>query len=374
MRIGFLINPISGTGGLVGLKGTDSVFMEAIKRGGIPISYRKALVFLKHFALLGCGRPERIEILVPPRYMGYNIARYALRGCDNIILRGISFPQLAEFPSTREHTIHAVKEMLEAGIDTLVFVGGDGTARDVLEAMGNKRVPVLGVPAGVKVYSAVFAYTPRDAAEILNAFVNGSSGTRIEYREVVDWISLGDEHYKVFGYLPMLILGGLVQPSKTLGCYDGLEGAVDYVIELMQSKPDSLYLTGPGRTVKYIHMRLNIPYTLLGVDAVYRGKVIGLDLDYLRLLRLVDSYEDFSIIITPIGGQGILFGRGNHQFGRKILKRLNPENLFIIASECKMRDIEKLRVDTGYTDIDAKFKGYKKVITGYREERVMLVE
>ena len=373
VKIGFLINPISGTGGVVGLKGTDGVFAEAVKKGGIPLSYRKALVFLKHFALLECRKSERIEIFAPPGYMGYNIARYALKGCDNIILRRILSLKLNGFPSTREHTIRAVKEMLEKGIDMLVFVGGDGTARDIMEATKDKRVPVLGVPAGVKVYSAVFAYTPRDAAIILSAFINGGD-IRIEFREVVDWISLGDTRYNVFGYLPVAVSYGLIQPSKTLGCYYGLEGAVDYVVELMRSKSNLLYLTGPGRTVKYIHMHLHIPYTLLGVDAIYKGKVVGLDLDYYKIIRLVDSYENFSVIITPIGGQGILFGRGNHQFGRKILKKLNSENLFIIASECKMQDIKKLRIDTGYPDIDTKFKGYRRVITGYREERVMLVE
>ena len=373
MRIGFLINPISGTGGVIGLKGTDGVFAEAVKKGGIPLSYRKALIFLKHFALLECRKSERIEIFTPPGYMGYNIARYALKGCDNIILRRILSLKLNGFPSTRKHTIRAVKEMLEKGIDMLVFVGGDGMARDIIEATKDKGVPVLGIPAGVKVYSAVFAYTPRDAAVILSAFINGGD-IGIEFREVVDWISLGDTRYKIFGYLPVAVSYGLIQPSKTLGCYDGLDGAVDYVVELMRSKSNLLFLTGPGRTVKYIHMHLHIPYTLLGVDAIYKGKVVGLDLDYHKLLKLVNSYEDFSVVITPIGGQGILFGRGNHQFGKKILENLNPENLFIIASECKIQDIKKLRIDTGYPDIDTKFKGYRRVITGYREEKVMLVE
>ncbi|MCE4615362.1 MAG: ATP-NAD kinase family protein [Desulfurococcales archaeon] len=374
MRIGFLINPISGTGGLVGLRGTDGFFMEAVKRGGVPISYRKALSFLRSFTLLECGGSRYIEIITPPRYMGYSIAQYALGKCDNIILRRISSIRLNSFPSTRNHTIRAVREMLKRGVDLLAFVGGDGTARDILKAVGEKSIPVLGIPAGVKVYSAVFAYTPRDAAEVLSEFVKSSSTVKMDLREVVDWVSLENTRFKVFGYLPVVYSDGLIQPSKTLSCYSGLEGAVEYIVEIMGMKPDALFLTGPGRTVKYIHEYLHLPYTLLGVDAIYSGGIVGLNLSYQQLLRMVSSYEDYSIIITPIGGQGVLFGRGNHQFGRKILEKLDPGNLFIIASECKMQNIKKMRVDTGYPEIDDKFKGYRRVIVGYMEERVISVE
>jgi predicted polyphosphate/ATP-dependent NAD kinase len=374
VRIGFLVNPISGTGGSVGLRGTDGVFSEAVRKGGVPLSYRKAFIFLKHFALLGCGKPKKIEVLAPPGYMGYSIARSILAKCDNIILREISPFHLNFFPSTRKHTLWAVKDMIRQGLDLLVFVGGDGTARDILEALGETSIPVLGIPAGVKVYSAVYAYTPSDAAEILSEYVTESGNVSIDIREVVDWISLGDTRFKVYGYLPVLYSKGLVQPSKAPGCYSGLEGAIQYIIEIMERNRGRLFLTGPGKTVKSIHEYLGLPYTLLGVDAIYQGKTIGLDLDYKRILKLTELYKDFSVIVTPIGGQGILFGRGNHQFSKRILEKLDPRNLFIIASECKMQNIKKMRIDTGYPEIDAKFRGYRRVITGYMEERVVAVE
>ena len=374
MRMGFLVNPVSGTGGLAGFKGTDGIFFEAVKRGGIPLSYRKAYLFLRGLSSFLCNRNVSFEIITPPSYMGYSLVKPLLHKCNNVQVKVTRSFRLDTFPSTRYHTLRAIREMIDEKVDFIVFTGGDGTARDILEAIDEDNVPVLGVPAGVKVFSAVFAYTPVDASLTIQEFIENPTNRKVELREVVDWDPASDGRLITYGYLPVITREGLVQPSKSPGCYNGLEGAVDYILEFMNNKPDTLFLTGPGRTVKFIHERINAPYTLFGVDALENGHVVGLDLDYKSIVDLIKDREEFYVIVTPIGGQGVLFGRGNHQFGPIVLERLKRENLLVVSSECKLRGISSLKIDTGYPRLDSKFKGYIRVITGYMEERVVLVE
>jgi predicted polyphosphate/ATP-dependent NAD kinase len=374
LRIGFIVNPVAGTGGLAGLKGTDNIFFKAVKKGGIPLSYRKAYLFLKGLSSFLCNSNMRFEIITPPSYMGYSLVKPFFHKCSNVQVRVTKTLKLDTFPSTRYHTLKAIGEMISENVDLIVFTGGDGTARDILEAMEEINIPVLGIPAGVKVFSAVFAYTPIDATVIVHSFMENSENIKVEFREIVDWDSKDNGRFRIYGYLPVIIREDLIQPSKSPGCYNDLEGAIDYIVEFMHDKPATLFLTGPGRTVKLIHERINVPYTLFGVDALENGHIKGLDLNYNDILELIKGREEFYIVITPIGGQGVLFGRGNHQFGPVVLERLKPGNLLVISSECKLRGIRRLKIDTGYPEIDNKFKGYIRVITGYMEERVVPVE
>lgn len=117
--------------------------------------------------------------------------------------------------STREDTVLAVKEMIENGVDIIVFVGGDGTARDIAEVIDN-AVPILGVPAGVKMHSGVFSTTPEAAGELLSHFIRGEA--RIVNTEVLD---LDEEEYrrgkfvvKLYYIVKTISYSDLLTPSK----------------------------------------------------------------------------------------------------------------------------------------------------------------
>ena len=165
MKVGFIINPIAGMGGSVGLKGTDSVLEEAIKRGAKPIAEKRAIEFLK-------ALKKEIEFYTCSSKMGENALKKVGKKAKIIY----KTPK----HTTAEDTKKAAREMAKK-VDLIVFVGGDGTACDVYDAI-NSSIPILGVPSGVKMYSAVFAFTPKDAAEIVEEFED----LPLEEREIMD--------------------------------------------------------------------------------------------------------------------------------------------------------------------------------------------
>ena len=152
MKVGFIINPIAGMGGRVGLKGTDNVLEEAIRRGAKPVAEERAIEFLKNVKInkfYTCSGP-----------MGEN----AFSKLNDMGIKKIKTEivyNLKNDVTTAEDTKKSA-ELMAKIVDIIVFVGGDGTACDIYDAI-DAKLPILGVPAGVKMYSAVFAYTPRDA-------------------------------------------------------------------------------------------------------------------------------------------------------------------------------------------------------------------
>jgi len=360
-RIGFLINPIAGMGGRVGLKGTDGdAYYEALRRGAEPVAPKRAMEFL------GKLDPRTIRLLVAPGPMGwYIVSRTRVREAVEEIV-GTLTGELTSAEDTRRIS----REMVDKGIDLLVFVGGDGTAKDILDAI-DQKVPVLGIPSGVKMYSSVFAVSPEAAARVLEAFVRGE--TVLVEEEVLD---IDEEAFrrdklvvKLYGYLKIPYVRGLVQASKepSLDVADEVENRMAiarYVVENME--PDTLYILGPGSTVKAIADQLGLSKTLLGVDAVYNGVLVGRDLDEKGLLELLDKYPKAKIIVSPIGGQGFIFGRGNQQISPEVIQRVGGKrNIIVIATHRKIRGIDVLRVDTGDPRIDAMLRNYIRVIIDY---------
>ncbi|MEM4752112.1 MAG: ATP-NAD kinase family protein [Sulfolobales archaeon] len=363
--IGFLVNPVAGMGGSVGLKGTDGdLYMEAVRRGGKPVAPHRALRFLKKLK----ERLNELKLVVPPKSMGWEYVKEFFKSAKVLDV------DIGERTS-RLDTLRSCELMIKEGVDLVVFVGGDGTARDVFDVVGTST-PMLGVPSGVKMYSGVFALNPEAAAEITASYVGGTA--RIELGEIadVDEGSLKDDVIKVrvYGIAKVPQCGELLVPSKDFTSSSDVdkEEIAEYVVETL-IKPDTLYLLGPGSTIKAVADRLGINKTLLGVDAVYNGKLVGKDLTEEGILKLLKVYRNAKVLLTPIGRQGFILGRGNQQISPTVLRILGKSNIIVVATRSKVLDLKYLRVDTGDPVLDKEFEGYIRVIVGYNEEVVMKV-
>ncbi|MHA2475178.1 MAG: ATP-NAD kinase family protein, partial [Promethearchaeota archaeon] len=301
-KIGFLINPISGMGGSVGLKGTDGeIYKKALELGAVPTAPERAIQFLSSIK-----QKKEILAIAAPGKMGEDYVKQEI----------IKFEVVGEIgkSTSAEDTKQIAKQMVEENIELLIFCGGDGTARDIYDAI-DLKIPVIAIPTGVKMYSSIFALNPRSAAQILDLFL--VEAVEMVEREVLD---INEELYrknklesKLYGYLKVPKILMLIQSGKT-GSLSGKtveENKLDiaqFVIEDMRD--DILYFLGPGTTVKAITDHLNLPKTLLGIDGLYQKEIIGTDLNENKILELIGSYPETKIIISPLGGQGFIFGRG----------------------------------------------------------------
>jgi len=368
MRLGLIVNPIAGIGGRVGLKGSDSQETQqtALALGAEPQANLRA-----GSALETLLRHEiAFEIYTPPGLMGETAARQC----------GMTPHVVATTPadpSTAEDTRRAAQSMLEIPIDLLLFAGGDGTARDIYTAIGTK-LPVLGIPAGVKIHSAAFAINPRSAGEIAAAYLRGERVACGE-SEVVD---LDEEAYRkgcvttrLYGYLNVPHWLHLVQNRKAPTPASEsvrVQAIADDVVENML--PEWRYVIGPGTTTRAIASQLGFPKTLVGVDVYNREKVIALDVGEARLLELLGN-QPAKIIVTPVGGQGFIFGRGNQPISPKVIQKVGRENIIVISLPEKLNALqgEPLLVDTGDPAVDESLTGYFPIVTGYREKVVYRV-
>jgi len=353
-KLGFLINPIAGMGGSVGLKGTDGMVEEAIRRGAKPVAHEKAKIFLQHvkknFEFHTCSSPMGKDIL--DKY-----------GINSVVVYNPSVP------TTAEDTKNAVGVMKD--VDLIVFVGGDGTARDILEIAGTD-IPVLGVPAGVKMYSAVFAQTPYHAAEIVNEFAEGIA---LEEREVIDI----DEDAFRRGKLAVSVKGYCLTPvhKKIQSSKDFFSGdeeskklITSYVAEKMDD--ETVYIIGGGSTTWELKKLIGIEGSLLGVDVVKGKKLLCRDASESDIKKFIGGKN--KIVVSPLGGYGFIFGRGNEQISPEIIRKVGKENIIVISTREKLASVQSLKVDTGDSSLDENLRGYIKVITGYDESKLMMVE
>lgn len=362
LRIGFIVNPIAGMGGSVGLKGTDGdILCKARTLGAKPVVPERCHAF---FASL----PSGIDLcwLTAPGKMGADYLSPCATPCE--IVGDISQE------TTRHDTVRIAKAMLVRQIDLLVFVGGDGTAYDICQAV-DMTVPVVAIPAGVKAYSAAFALSPRAAAELVGTY---TKDTALREQEVLD---IDEDAFRegrleahFAGYLAVPDVKGQLQPGKQGSALtpDTLETQRDIAAGFVEEMvPDTLYLLGPGTTLKALADALALPKTLLGVDAVLNRELVGMDLNEKQLLSLLDRYQNSVIVVTPLGGNGFVFGRGNKQFTPDVIKRVGPGNIVVLASPDKVRGVPFLRLDTGDAVLDSQLAGYIEVIVGYKVARIV---
>ena len=362
-RVGFVVNPIAGMGGRVGLKGTDGMVDQAIERGAEPRAPERAEEAMR---ALSERRPDLV-VYTGGGPLGADAAREA--GYEPDVLYE---PEVLTQPSgedwdetTAEDTREAVRAFLEADVDLVLFVGGDGTAVDCATVLDDHdaETPMLGVPAGVKIYSSVFGVTPADAGRVAATFDD------VERREVND---IDEEAYRegeVRSELRAVVqvpVARAVQSGKQLarGSVDTL--AAGYARDI---DPECTYLFGPGGTVGAIEEELGIDASPLGVDVWRDGELLARDAAEADLLEHIQSPA--TVVVSPIGGQGFIFGRGNHQFSPAVLDRV--DEIEVVASGTKLDGLDALRVDTDDAELDDSLRGWLQVRTGRFTTRLVKV-
>ena len=368
MKLGLIVNPIAGMGGSVGLKGTDGrkVIRQARTLGAVPRAPARATATLEELVRVGA----EFELLTCAGAMG-EASALACHLTPTVVYRP------ASIETTAQDTRRAAREMRKLAVDLILFAGGDGTARDVHEAVGGD-VPALGIPAGVKIHSAVFAVSPRAAGDLLAGFLRGRIGTMRE-AEVMDVDEAayrrGQLATRLFGYLRVPYDPQLVQGAKVRSRSD--DTAAEELARSVVARMDreTLYVVGPGTTTRRIMTLMGLESTLLGVDVILDGQVLALDVAERDLLRLVRDHPRARIIVTPIGGQGFLFGRGNQQISGRVVRAVGIQNVIVVATPGKLASLggRPFLVDTDDEELNRTLAGFIAVTTGDRQEAIYAV-
>ena len=372
-KLGLVINPWAGIGGPAGLKGSDGAETvdRALAAGIHPQSHKRAAVALdalKPFA-------GELEIVTFAGDMGETSAREL---GFNLVVVGAA----AGERSTPQDTETAAQAIRAAGADLIVFVGGDGTARNMVNALGVSH-PVLGIPAGVKMHSACFAISPKAAGEVLRRLMAGEL-VDLHEREVrdIDEKSFreGRVSTRYYGELLVPEEGHFLQAVKNAGReveeLAVADIAAQVVEEMEELDPETLYIFGPGSTTLAVLNELGEEGTLLGVDLWRNGELVASDVNALQVQdaisrhRTDDTTKPVKIILTAIGGQGHLIGRGNQQLSPAVLKAVARDNLMVVATKTKITELggRPLLIDSGDPELDEAWSGFIRVVTGYRDE------
>jgi predicted polyphosphate/ATP-dependent NAD kinase len=355
--VGLIVNPVAGLGGAVGLKGSDGADLQARARslGAVPHAAERAGRAL--------GRLERrtsdVTIVAAPGELGANVAATHSLPVDVL-------PIAAPVgPTTADDTRAAARGLVSRGVDLILFAGGDGTTRDLHEAVGD-TVPVLGIPTGVKMHSGVFATTPESAGDVAAAFLVAGDAALTREGEVVDLD--GD----LDGVIATRLYGALrvpddphrVQPTKASAPSLSDEAALDAVCASIADgmDPRRLYVVGPGTTMRRVLERLGLEKTLLGIDVVRAGRLVASDASEQQLLELLED-EPATLVVGVVGGQGALVGRGNQQLSPAVIRRIGAENVEIVAGLHKLLALHPpvLHVDPGDPTLDKELCGYRRV-------------
>ena len=375
-RVGFLINPIAGMGGRVGLKGTDGVVEAAIALGARRTAHLKAAETLTELRRLIDASGSDIDVawLTCAGDMGADCLRAAGFSRFEIVHQ-------VEGQSDEQDTRAAAKGFVERGVDLILFCGGDGTARDLCDVVG-EHTPVLGIPAGVKMYSGVFGMTPVRTAEILLGFLEG----RLTVTQA-DVLDLDEERYRQGEWAVRLFYSAHTPYEPTLtpaakmlitetSDADVKREIASYLLEEIRADPAVLFLLGPGSTVRSIGDALGIEKTLLGIDAIAGDEVVGRDLNEREISDLLDRYPRCRLVLSPIGAQGFVLGRGNLQLSSEVVRRIGVDAIIVVATPAKLARTPVLRFDTGDATLDVELtaSGYLSVVIGYRLHRLAKVQ
>jgi len=356
-RAGLIVNPIAGLGGAVGLKGSDGADLQARARslGAVPHAAERADRALTRLE----RRKPDVTIVAAPGELGANVA-----AAHSLPVDVLPIP-VPTGPTTADDTRAAARGLVSAGADLILFAGGDGTTRDLHDAVGD-AVPVLGIPTGVKMHSGVFATTPESAGDAAAAFLTAGDAALTREGEVVDV----DE--ELDGVIATRLYGALrvpddplrVQPMKAAAPSVSDEAALAAVCASIADgmDPRRLYIVGPGTTMRRVLERLGLEKTLLGIDVVRAGRLVAADASEQGLLELLAD-EPATLVVGVVGGQGALVGRGNQQLSAAVIRRIGAENIEIIAGLNKLLTLDPpvLHIDTGDPALDEELCGYRRV-------------
>ena len=359
-KLGIIINPVAGIGGKVGLKGSDGIEVQkmAKERGAVPESPLRAMHALKELL----PTIEQYDILTCPGNMGEEECCKSDLPCTVLSCK-------PHVPTTAEDTIEAACLMKKEGVKLILFAGGDGTARNVCHAVGLK-VPVVGIPSGVKIHSAVFGMNPKLSGQLAARYMTDPT-MQLRNQEVMDIdeaaYRAGQLQARLYGYMKVPYAANMVQRMKAGSVSEEsvLAGIAMEIEELMEE--GTYYIIGAGTTTKCIPDSFGERSTLLGVDAILNKEVVAFDLTERGILSLIEG-KKAKIVISPIGGQGYLFGRGNQQLSRKVLELAGVENILVVATPQKLADLEGQPFRTDIDDVV--FPKYIRVITGYHQQMV----
>jgi predicted polyphosphate/ATP-dependent NAD kinase len=368
LRIGLLLNPFAGIGGPLALKGSDGdeLVHLALAQG----AELKAPQRLQQCLQLLLPYKEQISWYSAPDSMGELCLREA----------GFSPTVIGALPNKNtnaQDTFNQALKICAQTIDLLLFVGGDGTARIIFDAVGSEQL-VLGIPAGVKMHSGVFAVSPQAAARLLQQFLNAKP-VSVSCQEVRDideqQLRAGKINSRYYGELLVPNDNRYVQQVKNSGELDDAAMQLDIAAGIVDELDnETIYIVGAGTTPQAVMNELGLPNTLLGVDVVLGRQLIATNVTANALLALVDThpYHPVKIIITATGNQGYIIGRGNQQLSPSLLQKVGKENILLLVTPNKLANFSgrPLLIDSGDPDLDAQWAGWIKVIAGYRQELV----
>ncbi|AQS36945.1 hypothetical protein Sps_01781 [Shewanella psychrophila] len=357
-RLGLIINPFAGLGGSVALKGSDGVAEEALARGAKP----KAQLRMQQALDVILPHQDKIEVITASGDMGETLAKDM--GFDVRVVHHV-FGK-----SEARDTQAMVKYLLDEELDLLLFAGGDGTARDVY-SVADENMPVLGVPAGVKIHSGVYGITPHASGMVVKMLLDGElvslmSADVMDIDEVA--FRKGTVRAKCYGEMLVPAEPRFIQAVKMGGIEVDDLVLSDIAAEVIENMEDDLYIMGSGSTVAAVMSELQVENTLLGVDLLQDHQVIGADLSASQLLDMTKE-QSVKLVITLIGGQGHILGRGNQQLSSELIKRVGKDNIIILSTKTKLKALEgrPLIVDSGDPELDKDLCGYYRVITGYHD-------
>lgn len=366
-KIGLIVNPVAGMGGSVALKGSDDVIDKALKLGAKPKANERANLALSQLL----PYQDNVEFITAPSLMGESLCQEL--GFDYQCIRFDANDNVdSELQSSSaNHTLEAAALIKEHGVDVLVFAGGDGTARNIYSAVGDD-FPVLGIPAGVKIHSGVYAITPTAAGKVLELMVTNQLVSVME-RDVmdIDESLFRDGVVKAKRYGEMLVPAELryMQAVKMGGKESDELVLADIAADVMRQVDDELVVMGSGSTTEFIMEEMGLENTLLGVDVIQNQALIANDVSASRLLELIHAHNEVKLVVTLIGGQGHVFGRGNQQLSPDVIRAVGRDNIIIVATKTKLQALEQrpLLVDTGDSTLDKELSGFVKVTTGYND-------
>lgn len=358
-KLGIIVNPIAGVGGSVGLKGSDNVVSEALKRGATPQANNRMAQALNQFADLA----DKVSIFTASGEMGERIC------LENNFQTQVVY-QTPDIVTTEADTFLAVQALIECNVDLILFAGGDGTARNICAKI-DYQTPVLGVPAGCKIHSGVYGVTPKASGSVVRRLICGELVTLAEADVMdIDEVAFREGKVKAKRYGDMMVPSDLryVQSVKMGGVESDELVLTDIAADVMADMDDEYYIMGSGSTVAFVMAEMGLANTLLGVDVIHEQSVIASDQTAEALLALTKD-KHCKLVITLIGGQGHLFGRGNQQLSPALIKQIGKENIIVLATKSKLLALEgrPLIVDTGDVELDQALSGFIRVTTGYRD-------